>query len=45
MRETEIKLLFPTEKLEALQFFIGKKDLTVEQELTDYLDKSYERIM
>lgn len=45
MRETEIKLQFPTEKLEALQFFMSKKDLTVEQELKDYLDKTYERIV
>lgn len=31
MRETKIKLLFSNGELEALQFFIGKKDLTVEQ--------------
>jgi hypothetical protein len=45
MRETELKLLFPTDKLEALRFFISKKELTVEQELRDYLDKTYERVV
>ena len=45
MRETELKIMFPTERLDALRFFIGKKELTVEQELKDYLDKTYERIV
>lgn len=45
MRETELKLLFPTDKLEALRFFISKKELNVEQELRDYLDKTYERVV
>ena len=45
MSETELKILFPTEKLDALRFFIGKKDLTVEQELKDYLDKTYEKLV
>jgi len=33
MRETELTILFPTEKLDALRFFMCKKELTVEQEL------------
>lgn len=45
MRETELKLLFSTDKLDALRFFISKKELTVEQELRDYLDKTYERVV
>jgi hypothetical protein len=27
MRETELTILFPTEKLDALRFFMGKKEL------------------
>ncbi|MDI6705492.1 MAG: DUF6103 family protein [Bacillota bacterium] len=45
MRETELKILFPTEKLDALRFFMGKKELTVERELEDYLDKTYEKVV
>lgn len=45
MRQTELKLQFPTEKLDALRFFIAKKDLDIEQELKDYLDKTYERLV
>ena len=45
MSMTELKVSFPTEKLEALRFFIGKKDQTIEQELQDYLDKTYERMV
>lgn len=45
MRETELKILFPTEKLDALRFFMGKKELTVEQEIKDYLDKTYEKVV
>lgn len=43
MSMTELKLSFPTEKLEALRFFMGKKELTVEQEMQSYLDKTYEK--
>jgi len=43
MSTTELKLSFPTEKLEALRFFMDKKELTIEQELQDYLDKTYEK--
>ena len=45
MSNTELKILFPTEKLDALRFFMGKKELTVEQELTDTLDKTYEKVV
>jgi len=45
MRETELQILFPTEKLEALRFFMRKKELDIEQELKDYLEKTYERIV
>lgn len=43
MSTTELKLSYPTEKLEALRFFMDKKELTIEQELQDYLDKTYEK--
>ena len=43
MSTTELKLSFPTEKLEALRFFMDKKELTIEQELQNYLDKTYEK--
>lgn len=45
MRETELKILFPTEKLDALRFFMEKKELTIEQELKDFLDKTYEKVV
>lgn len=45
MSMTELNISFPTEKLEALRFFIGKKDQTIEQELQDYLDKTYEKMV
>lgn len=45
MSTTELKIPFPTEKLDALRFFIGKKEQTIEQELEAHLDKTYERIV
>jgi len=45
MRETELKIMFPTEKLEALRFFMRKKELDIEREMKDYLEKTYERIV
>ena len=45
MSMTELKILFPVEKLDALRFFMNKKQQTVEQELKDYLDKTYERLV
>lgn len=45
MSTTELKIPFPTEKLDALRFFIVKKGLEVEQELKDALDKTYEKVV
>lgn len=45
MSMTELKLSFASEKLEALRFFMEKKQLTPERELQDYLDKTYERVV
>lgn len=43
MSMSEIKISFPTEKLEALRFFMDKKELSIEQELNNYLEKTYEK--
>ncbi|CUX31899.1 hypothetical protein BN3590_00762 [Clostridium sp. C105KSO15] len=45
MSTTELKVLFPSERLDALRFFMEKKEQTIEQELKDYLDKTYEKIV
>lgn len=45
MRKTELQILFPTEKLDALRFFMEKKELTIERELKDFLDKTYEKVV
>jgi len=45
MSTTELKIPFPSERLDALRFFMEKKDQTVEQELKDYLNKTYERLV
>lgn len=45
MSTTELKVSFPSERLDALRFFMDKKQQTVEKELQDYLDKSYERLV
>lgn len=45
MSTTELKIPFPSERLDALRFFMEKKEQTVEQELKDYLNKTYERVV
>jgi len=45
MSTTELKVSFPSERLDALRFFMDKKQQTVEKELQDYLNKSYERLV
>jgi len=45
MSITELKISFPSERLDALRFFMDKKEQTVEQELKDYLNKTYERVV
>lgn len=45
MSMTELKLTFPTEKLNALRFFMEKKQQTPEQDLQEYLDKAYEKMV
>lgn len=45
MSTTELKVPFPSERLDALRFFMDKKQQTVEKELQDYLDKTYEKFV
>lgn len=45
MSMTELQLSFPTEKLDALRFFMDKKQQSVERELQNYLDKTYEKLV
>lgn len=45
MSTTELKVPFPSERLDALRFFMDKKQQTVEKEMQDYLDKTYERLV
>lgn len=43
MAEREIRIGFPEAKMEALEFFMGKKDETAEDALREHLDKTYEK--
>jgi hypothetical protein len=43
MADKEIKIMFPEEKWEALSFFMGQKDETIEAALTEYINKTYEK--
>lgn len=45
MSMIELNVSFPEEKLQALRFFISKKDQTIEHELQDYLNKTYEKMV
>ena len=41
--KTLLKVSFPNEKLEALRFYMGEKELTVEGELQKYVDSIYQK--
>lgn len=45
MSTTDLKVPFPSERLDALRFFMDRKQQTVEKELQDYLDKTYEKFV
>lgn len=45
MAEKEIKIQFPEEKMEALSYFMEQKDLEIEKMLTEYLEKTYEKMV
>lgn len=43
MAEKEIKIGFSEAKMEALEFFLGENNSTVEKALKEHLDKLYEK--
>ncbi len=43
MAEREIKITFPEPKMQALEFFLKEKNMTVEQVLNQHMDKAYEK--
>ena len=43
MRKVTISLQVDAEKLRAIQFYVGKKDSTLESELDDCITKIYEK--
>ena len=45
MRKVTISIQVDAEKLRALQFYVGKKDSTLESELEDCIAKIYEKFV
>ena len=45
MRKVTISLQVDAEKLRAIQFYVGKKDSTLESELVDCITKIYEKFV
>ena len=45
MRNVTISLQVEAEKLRAIQFYVGKKDSTLESELEDCITKIYEKFV
>lgn len=43
MRKAEITVRFEQERLRALEFYIAKKDSTLEAEIDDFMAKLYEK--
>jgi len=43
MKKANITISFEQEKLKALQFYAGKKDISLQDELDDALQKLYEK--
>ena len=43
MKKTNLQVSFDADKLNALQFYMTKKEVNVEDELQAYLDKLYEK--
>lgn len=43
MKNTTVTLTFNTERLDALTYHMGKKDSDLNEELSDYLQKMYEK--
>lgn len=45
MRKVTISIQVDAEKLRAIQFYVGKKDSTLESELEDCITKIYEKFV
>lgn len=43
MKKETVTISYDAEKLNAIKQYMGKKELTVEQEMQDYLEKAYEK--
>jgi hypothetical protein len=43
MKKATITVSYDAEKLGAIKQYMGKKELNVEQDLQDYLEKAYEK--
>ena len=43
MKKVTVSIQFEQEKLRAIQFYAGKKDSTLEEELGDVMQKLYEK--
>ncbi len=43
MKNTTLTLTFNTERLDALTYHMGKKEADLKEELSDYLQKMYEK--
>lgn len=43
MRKTNVTISFESEKLDALNYYINKKDVKLQNELTDTIQKLYEK--
>lgn len=43
MKKATITITFGQEKLNAIQFYAGKKDASIDTELNDFMEKLYEK--
>ena len=43
MKKATVTISYDAEKLGAIKQYMGKKELTIEQEMQEYLEKAYER--
>lgn len=43
MKKATITISFEQEKLKAIQFYVGKKDASIDTELNDFMEKLYEK--
>lgn len=43
MKKTPVNVSFDTEKLDALRMYLSRKGMDLEQEIDDFLEKSYQK--